>query len=72
MPLFQSEAKSEAFEKKNDSNAHLNKTHIHKKGLVLGPVLKVGVIRTQNWPIVLPTEVAIIVMGTCIYSTAQK
>ena len=32
-------------------HSHANKTHFHKKGCVLGLILKVRIFGTRNWPI---------------------
>ena len=32
-------------------HSHANKIHFHKKGCILGLILKVKVLGTQKWPI---------------------
>ena len=34
----------------NDFYYHANKTHFHKEGFAVGPVLRVRVFRTRKWP----------------------
>ena len=46
MPLFQSEAKCEGINVKMIFLSHTSKTHSHKKGFALIPVLKVKVFGT--------------------------
>ena len=50
-PLFQSEAKCKAVNKKLIFYSHAKKTHFLKKGFTL--VLKVSAFGTWKWPIVL-------------------
>jgi len=52
-PLYQNEVKCSAFDMKMSFHSHANKTHFHKKGGALGLILKVRVLGTREWSIVL-------------------
>ena len=50
-PLYRNEVKCPALDMKMIFHSHVNKTHFHKKGCVLGLILKVRVFVTREWPI---------------------
>ena len=50
-PLYQNEVKCSAFDMEMIFHSHANKTHFHKKGCVLGLILKVRVFGTRKRPI---------------------
>ena len=50
-PLYQNEVKCSAFDMEMIFHSHANKTHFHKKGCVLGLILKVRVSGTRKRPI---------------------
>ena len=52
-PLYQNEVKCSACDMKMTFHSHANKTHFHKKGWALGLILKVRVLGTREWSIVL-------------------
>ena len=51
-PLFQSEAKCKAIDKRMILYSHANKTEFDKKGSALHLILKVRVFGTWKWPVI--------------------
>ena len=49
--LYQIEVKCSAFDMEMIFHSHANKTPFHKKGCVIGLILKVRVYATRKWPI---------------------
>ena len=56
MPLYQNKVKCSAFDMEMIFQSHANKTHFHKKGCALGLSLKVRVLGTWKWPIVIDMQ----------------
>ena len=50
-PLYQNEVKCSSFDMEMTIHSHANKTHFHKKGIVLGLALKVRVSGTHKRPV---------------------